>query len=224
MNSRAHFPNLSSLNELNPDYKSVVDKCMPITEEILNIAGQTSVCCDENPKAPLNCLSVERIKMETLITDGVGTSGEQYCQGIFMEAEEKLENVDYENDSSIVTDKNFEDSFMEDNKPNIPIKSDPDECGIIKCNFYATQTLTNTGGGRRFCEENKTLYCVKDEELTIDDNSLEKKEAAESKLCDPKFFCAFSNISALWKIPVCSIIGGFMGHLYSITFSMVVLI
>lgn len=183
MDSKAHFSNCIGLNEINPAYDSVIDESNPITDEKLIFdAGKSSVYCNGNPRTVSDCLPVEFIKIEASATYFVNTSGEQCSRGIFTETKVKLENADFEEDIPITTDENCEDTFMEEKKPNIFIKSSPEEYGTNKFNCHGIQILRNTDRDRRDCKEYTTLHCMKDEKITADDNYLEEKEAVESKL------------------------------------------
>lgn len=162
------------MNEINPNY----DEFKPIIEEKIPFgASETSVYCDENPEAP-----VEIVKIENAITDSELTNGEQNIERILIESKIKLENIDFEEDSSTMAGDNLKDLCVEEKKTNIFIKLEPELCGINNSNFHDIQTLTNTDEDEMSCDENKSVHYVKDEAITMDENYLEEYEAAESEL------------------------------------------
>lgn len=163
---------------MNTVYDSVADEFKPIKAEDV---GEYSLC-GRNFKAPLDGMRLELIEGEPVVNDNVKTNGDLYRQETFIKGEINLENVDIEENSGTEVDET--DIHMEDIKPKISIKSESDVCDINISNFHDSQTLTNTDIDRCNYEANKSVHCVKDEEITTDENYLKKEETAESK-----FYC-----------------------------------
>lgn len=88
MNSKGHYSNSMSLNDIHPDCDGVIGEFIPIKEE----------ASDDLP--------VENVKNETTIIDDV--SGEQCTQGIFIKAEINLENIEVAGDSTKTTDEEYD--------------------------------------------------------------------------------------------------------------------
>lgn len=149
-----------SLNEIYSD-------CDSVTQELKCIKEETREYCDGgNFKTPFD---------ETTVIDG----GEQYREGIFIKAEINSENVDTGGDSPTMTDENHEDICLKEKKANVPIKPDIDMCLVKNPDFHDIQTLMKTD--MESYEGNKPMHNVKNEEITIDDNYLEKKGAVDGE-------------------------------------------
>lgn len=180
MNSKAHFSNATSLDEINRDDDSVIHESKPTADEKLLL--NASVYCDGNPVTPSDVLPVVVVKVESSVNDVDITNCERISQGPFIEAKLKLEPLDLDGNCPRMSGKIPDDSCLEEIKPNIQIKSDLGVSGINNSNFHGIQTITNTDGDKESCEEDKSLHCMRDEKITIDECHLEKEEAAESKL------------------------------------------
>lgn len=171
MTSEAH-----SMNDTNPDNGSVLYELKPIKIE------DTSEYCHYlggNHDESLNDFLIEPIKKSTAFSDAVRTSGEPRSELILLNSDIKLENVDFE---EAVADEKLQDTCMEEKKPNVIFKSDSEECDVNNFNFHGIQILPITDRDEIDCGENKPLHWVKEEEITVEENYLEKKEPVKRKL------------------------------------------
>lgn len=174
-----HTMNLEPSSDSTGLSNQAVNILEPEIEVFVFDKSEFSGHCDGSSKVTSNASTMKPVEDETV--NSIRITDEHHREAIFVKQEIMLENEDDEGDCPRMTEEDTEFTCVDQEKPNIVIKSDPEFCNINNYVFCDIQPLTNTDEEKNCCEE-KPLHCVKEEKITTDDDYLGNDEKAKGEL------------------------------------------